>query len=115
MHFTRKEAARYLCARGLRTSAATLATKANRGGGPLYFKAGRGTVYRQADLDAFLESQMRGPFESTSSKPPSKVAVDLDVECDLDDPPWKTGDPQFDEITRWLGQEWNHPIKPEGS
>lgn len=115
MHFTRKEAARYLSARGLRTSTATLATKANRGGSPPYYKAGRVVLYKQVDLDAFLACQIRGPFESTSSKPPRNITIDLDVESDLDDPPWKTGDPQFDEITRLLEQEWNYPIKSEGA
>lgn len=115
MLFIRREAARYLSAHGLPTSTATLATKANRGGGPPYYKAGRAVLYKQADLDAFLQSQIKGPFDSTSSKPPCNILIDLDVKSDLDDPPLKTGDTQFDEITRWLEQEWDYPIKSEGA
>ena len=50
-----KEAARYL---GLAQS--TLAKMRLRGNGPTYCKAGpRIVVYRQSDLDAWLESRLR--------------------------------------------------------
>jgi hypothetical protein len=60
---TRGPAAAALTRAGYPVTAATLATKATRGGGPPYRVFGRRPVYRLSDLMAWAESQVREPTE----------------------------------------------------
>ncbi len=58
----RKEAARYLTERGLKTAPATLAKYASLRIGPHFEHFGRWPVYYREELDAWLES-LRKPAE----------------------------------------------------
>jgi hypothetical protein len=63
----RREAAAYLTDKhGIKTSPATLATQASRGGGPPFRKYGRVPVYRPDDLDAHVAAKLSAPRRSTS-------------------------------------------------
>jgi hypothetical protein len=62
----RKQAARALTDAGYPTSPATLATKASRGGGPIYRRFGNRVLYKWPDLLAWAESQTSSPRRSTS-------------------------------------------------
>ena len=62
----RKQAAEALTAAGFPTSAATLATKASRGGGPTYRLFGRLPLYRWADALAWAEGRLSAPRSNTS-------------------------------------------------
>jgi hypothetical protein len=64
--FLREQAADALTQRGYKTSKATLATLATRGGGPVFVKYGPRPVYRLADLLAWAESRLTPPRHSTS-------------------------------------------------
>ena len=55
-----------LTKRGYKTSPATLATKASRGGGPPYRLFGRVPLYRWGDALAWAESRLSPPRSSTS-------------------------------------------------
>lgn len=63
---TRETAAAALTAAGYPISAATLATKATRGGGPVYRKFSGRALYCWADLLAWAESCTSTPRRSTS-------------------------------------------------
>ena len=63
---TRFDAAQALTDAGYPTSAATLATKASRGGGPAYRLYGRKPLYRCADLMAWAEGRCSRPIHSTA-------------------------------------------------
>lgn len=63
---TRLQAAAELTAAGFPTATATLATKACRGGGPLYRTYGGRALYRWGDLLAWAESHTSTPRRSTS-------------------------------------------------
>ncbi len=63
---TRSDAAMALTDAGYPTSAATLATKASRGGGPAYRLYGRKPLYRYADLMAWAEGRCSKTVYSTS-------------------------------------------------
>jgi hypothetical protein len=62
----REQAADALTQRGYKTSKATLATLATRGGGPAFVKYGPRPLYRLADLLAWAESRLTTPRHSTS-------------------------------------------------
>lgn len=63
---TRTQAAAALTAAGYPTAPATLATKASRGGGPLYRTFSGRALYRRADLMSWAESCTSTPRRSTS-------------------------------------------------
>jgi hypothetical protein len=63
---TRTQAAAALTAAGYPTAPATLATKACRGGGPLYRTYSGRALYRWADLLDWAESRTSAPRRSTS-------------------------------------------------
>ena len=63
---TRTQAAAALTAAGFPTAIATLATKASRGGGPLYRVYSGRCLYQWADLLAWAESRTSTPRSSTS-------------------------------------------------
>ena len=63
---SRNDAATALSEAGFPTSAATLATKACRGGGPPFRLYGRKPLYRFADLMAWAESRCSKTVTSTS-------------------------------------------------
>jgi len=65
---TRDCAAAGLTAAGYPTATATLATKASRGGGPLYRTYSGRALYRWADLLAWAEGRTSGPRRSTSER-----------------------------------------------
>jgi hypothetical protein len=62
----RRETAHALTAAGYRTSPATLATKASRGGGPPFRRWGRKPLYRWGDTLDWACSQLGPPMRSTS-------------------------------------------------
>jgi hypothetical protein len=102
---TRKEAARFLRSQfGLRTTAASLATMASRGGGPRFIPIGRYRNYLKRDLMEWACQQCSGFLDSTSTPPNNSAAALFLYEEDLGDLTAfdyrKTGDPYFDEITR---------------
>lgn len=104
--YTRCEAARFLQANGLRTTSKSLATAATRGGGPVYFKIGKYCLYWQMDLETWMEKRCTGLLDSTSTVQGKRFDDLFDQEQDLEDFPFNTGQPEFDEITRLLNQEW---------
>ena len=63
---TRTQTAAALTAAGFPTAPATLATKACRGGGPLYRTYSGRALYRWADALAWAESRTSAPRHSTS-------------------------------------------------
>lgn len=62
----RDQAAVALTERGYKTSKATLATLASRGGGPTFVKYGPRPLYRLSDLLAWAQSRLTPPRNSTS-------------------------------------------------
>jgi hypothetical protein len=62
----RRETAHALTEAGYRTSPATLATKASRGGGPLFQRWGRKPLYRWGDTLDWARSRLGPPMRSTS-------------------------------------------------
>ena len=63
---TRREAAEALTTAGYPTATATLATRASRGGGPVYRRYGARVVYRWGDLLDWAEGRLSEPMRSTS-------------------------------------------------
>jgi hypothetical protein len=63
---TRLQAAQALTNAGFPVSPATLATKATRGGGPVYRLFGRRPLYRGSDLLTWAKAQTSAPRRSTS-------------------------------------------------
>jgi hypothetical protein len=63
---TRKAAAEVLTAAGYPTSRHILATKASRGGGPLFQRFGRVPLYRWGDCLDWAHSKLSAPMHSTS-------------------------------------------------
>ena len=104
-NFRRDEAARLLQAHGLRTTPASLATMATRGGGPRYFKVGKLCMYPLSDLEAWVAQRTTGLLDSTSTKVGAQIDNPLQPDYELEDDLFTTGHPGFDEITRLLGQE----------
>ncbi len=64
---TRTSAAHELTAAGYPTATATLATKACRGGGPLYRTYSGRALYRWSDLLSWAEGRTSAPRHSTSA------------------------------------------------
>ena len=62
----RKETAQALTESGYPTAAATLATKATRGGGPPYQLFGRKPLYRWGSSLAWAQSRLSPPRATTS-------------------------------------------------
>ena len=62
----RRQCAAKLTAHGFPVAEKTLATKASRGGGPLYQKFGRVVLYRWGDALAWAEAQLSDPVRSSS-------------------------------------------------
>ena len=63
---TRQEVAVALTANGFPTSAATLATKATRGGGPPFHRFGPRALYRWSEALRWAESRLSPAMHSTS-------------------------------------------------
>ncbi len=63
---TRRAVAEALSEAGFPISAATLATKASRGGGPQYRLFGRKPLYRWGDALDWAKARMSKPMSSTS-------------------------------------------------
>lgn len=72
---TRKAVAGALTEAGYPVAAATLATKATRGGGPTYRVFSGRALYRWADALAWAQSQMTAPRCSTSERDAQRVAA----------------------------------------
>lgn len=65
---TQEEAAGVLTRHGFTTTAATLATKRVRGGGPQFRRYGRYVRYAEADLMTWAEAQISPPYSSTAEE-----------------------------------------------
>ncbi|MGC2415429.1 MAG: DNA-binding protein [Stellaceae bacterium] len=65
---TRREAAAALTAAGYVTAPATLATRASRGGGPVYRHFGARVLYRWGDLIEWATARLGPPMRSTSER-----------------------------------------------
>lgn len=63
---TRDALAAALTARGYPVSVATLATKASRGGGPVFRRFGQRPLYRWCEAVEWAESKLGKPQRSTS-------------------------------------------------
>jgi hypothetical protein len=63
-----------LTAAGFPVTAATLATKASRGGGPPYRSFGRTPLYRWADALAWAEGRLSAPRCTTSEVDAQRAA-----------------------------------------
>lgn len=103
--YNREEAARFLRANGLRTTAASLATMATRGGGPPYFKIGKHCFYWQLDLEIWMEQRCSDLLDSTSTTQGKRFDGLFEQEQDLEDFLLDTGQPEFDEVTRLLSEQ----------
>jgi hypothetical protein len=66
MRLTRRQSAAALTEVGYPTSAATLATLASRGGGPVYRHYSSRVLYRWGDLIEWAEARLGPPMRSTS-------------------------------------------------
>jgi hypothetical protein len=62
----RRDGADALTEAGYPTAEATLATKAVRGGGPIYRRYGHRVIYRWGDLLDWAQSRVSPPMRSTS-------------------------------------------------
>lgn len=102
--YDRPDAARFLRGYGLRTTKESLATMATRGGGPSFFKNGKYACYRQLDLETWAK-QRRSPMLDSTSSTQGKAFDDVEQDHDLDDEPFHTGHPSFDEVTLLLAEE----------
>lgn len=71
---TRPHAAAALTVAGYPTASATLATKACRGGGPLYCTYSGRALYRWADLLTWVESRTSARRHSTSESDTKQAA-----------------------------------------
>ena len=65
---TRRQAAATLTEAGYPTAAATLATKATRGGGPPFSKYGPKALYRWGNSLTWARSRLTPPRHSTSER-----------------------------------------------
>ena len=65
-YYDRRDAASYLTERGLKTTFSTLQKLACIGGGPNYRLFGNRAVYTAEDLDAWAETKLSEPRNSTS-------------------------------------------------
>lgn len=103
--YSRDGAAQFLQAHGLRTTAASLATMATRGGGPPFFKIGKYAFYWQLDLEEWMKQRCTDLLDSTSTSQGKRIDDLFEQDEDLEDLPLETGQPAFDEITRLLSEE----------
>lgn len=71
---TRSRTAAELTGAGYPTAAATLSTKASRGGGPLYRTYSGRALHRWADALAWAESRTSAPRRSTSEADAKQLA-----------------------------------------
>ena len=71
----RKAISAVLTEAGFKTSAATLATYATRGGGPEYVKYGRTPLYRVAAALSWAQGRLSAPMHSTSEADARRVAA----------------------------------------
>lgn len=104
----RDEAAAYLKAFGLRTTPASLATMATRGGGPPFLKIGRYCMYQLRDLEDWLAQRSTGLLDSTSTlsgRAVDGLFNDNEIDNDGEGSIFDTGEPGFDEITKLLHEE----------
>lgn len=69
----RRPCATALTEAGFQTSAATLATKATRGGGPPFRRFGRVPLYRWGDALEWANSLLSAPMRSTSEADASLI------------------------------------------
>jgi hypothetical protein len=69
----RIEAANYCTEKGYATSPATLATKASRGGGPVFSYFGARPVYDPEDLDRWIEDNLSDKVRSTAERPRKQI------------------------------------------
>ncbi len=67
VRLTRAEGADFLNGLGFKTTKATLATLANRGGGPVFQHFGKRPLYRRQDLLEWAYSKLSAPRRSTSA------------------------------------------------
>jgi hypothetical protein len=70
----RSELAVALTERGFRTSAATLATKATRGGGPPFRKYGPRPLYKWSEALKWAEGRLTEPRRNTSEGDAARAA-----------------------------------------
>ena len=103
--YPRTGAAAFLQAHGLRTTAASLATMATRGGGPQFFKTGKHCYYWQLHLEMWVEQRTSGLMDSTSTTQGKRFDGLFEQGQDLDDDLSCTGDPGFDEVTQLLAEQ----------
>ena len=106
---SRDQAAAWLKSLGLRTTTASLATMANRGGGPAFLKIGRYVYYRPEDLQAWVGMRCSGLVDSTSDEHGREISGlfqgDLHASDEIDDSYLDTGQSAFDEVTKLLEEE----------
>lgn len=104
--YSRKKAALFLRTRfGMRTTVASLATAASRGGGPRMVKDGRYANYLECDLVEWARLRCSGRLDSTSTPHNNDTGSLFGAHDDLGDieDEWdyrNTGDRYFDEVTR---------------
>lgn len=103
--YPRTGAAAFLQAHGLRTTAASLATMATRGGGPQFFKTGKRCYYWQLHLEMWVEQRTSGLMVSTSTTQGKRFDGLFEQDRDLEDDRFCTGDPGFDEVTQLLAEQ----------
>ncbi len=101
----RDEAAQHLQSFGLRTTQASLATMASRGGGPRFLKIGRSCLYDEGELDGWIQQRCTGWLDSTSTEHGHRVEGLFARMQDVGEIPTETGQPAFDEVTRLLIEE----------
>jgi hypothetical protein len=65
---TRRATAAALTAAGFPVSAATLATRASRGGGPRYRHFGRRPLYQWGDAVTWANARLTAPLNNTSER-----------------------------------------------
>jgi hypothetical protein len=66
IYMTRSEAAQYATERGIPLTKGALNVFATRGGGPVYRRFGRHTLYTADDLDTWIARKMTPALRSTS-------------------------------------------------
>jgi hypothetical protein len=72
---SRRDVARALTDQGYKTSEATLATLASRGGGPPFQKFGQRAVYRWGNALAWAEARLSSTVASTSELKPLSMSA----------------------------------------
>lgn len=103
--YSRAGAAAFLQANGLKTTAASLATRATVGDGPPYFKIGKLCFYLRSDLEMWVMQRTTGLMDSTSTTQGKEFEGPFERDRDLEDDRFCTGDPGFDEVTQLLAEQ----------